>query len=232
MELTRSDIQKLIQAQKESTFLNHFIYSIRKDFKTQGCIQKNKIKIWKRTGLTGGFYPVYSFYFNPENILVKVTDELNPFAKYSQLLFPLFFFFPLLSTAFSDFHLKKFLICISIFLILTFACYLVSRKIYSYNRKDLLTDFYQLLNISSKNIQLAKQARSKILDAETEEKPAKEWSTSKILTRLFIYPFCLALILFSIFGMIPDGKFILAIPILAIVGVYLYSDLKIILKSK
>jgi len=161
-----------------------------------------------------------------------VTDELNPFAKYSQLLFPLFFFFPLLSTAFSDFHLKKFLICISIFLILTFACYLVSRKIYSYNRKDLLTDFYQLLNISSKNIQLAKQARSKILDAETEEKPAKEWSTSKILTRLFIYPFCLALILFSIFGMIPDGKFILAIPILAIVGVYLYSDLKIILKSK
>jgi len=44
MELTRSDIQKLIQAQKESTFLNHFIYSIRKDFKTQGCIQKNKNK--------------------------------------------------------------------------------------------------------------------------------------------------------------------------------------------
>lgn len=231
MELTKSDIQKLIQSQKENTFLNHFIYSIKTDFKIQGCIQKHKIKVWKKTRLTGSFYPVFSFEFDSENTLVKVTDELNPFAKFSLLPFPLFFFFPMLKTAFTDFYLKKFVVCITIFLILTFACYLLSRKIYSYNKKDLLTDLYQPINITTKKKKLINQGRSKILDSETEEKQEKEWSTSKILTRLVTYPFCLALILFAIFGMIPDGKFFSAIPMLAIVGAYLYSDLKIIFKQ-
>lgn len=227
MEFTKSDVQRLIQTQKGNTFFNHFIYSVTKDFKTQGCIQKRQIKIWKRTNFTGSFYPVHSFNFDSENKLISVTDELNSFAKYTQLLFPLFLFSPLLSTAFSDFYLKKFLICIIIFLILNFACYLLSLKIYSYEKKDQLKDFYQLL----KNKNLTKKGGSKILKRETEEAPIKEWSTSKILTRLFTYPFCLALILFAIFGMIPDGEIILAIPMLLIVGVYLYSDLKMIFKQ-
>nr|WP_199001351.1 hypothetical protein [Flavobacterium sp. ASV13] len=232
MELTKSDLQKLIQVQKENTFLNHFIFSLTKDYKTYGNIKKNKMNLWKSTGFTGSFYPVFSFEFDSEGTLIKITDELNPFAKFLRLLFPLFFFFPTLSTAFTDFQLKKFLICISIFLILSFASYLLSLKIYSYNKKGLLKDFYQVLNSTTKSKQLTKQSKSKILNNETEEKLEKEWTIGKILTRLFTYPFCFALILLVIFGMIPDGKFIIAIPMLVIIGVYLYSDLKMIFKSK
>ncbi|UPZ15881.1 hypothetical protein [Flavobacterium humidisoli] len=232
MEVTKSDIQKLIEVQKNNTFSNHFICSIKKDYKIYGSIEKHKINIWKRTSLTGSSYSVYSFEFDSEDVLTKVNDKLNSFAQFSQLLFPLFFFFPLLSTAFTDFQIKKFLVCISVFLFLTFACYLVSRRIYLFNKKDQLTDFYQLINIKANNKQLAKKHRSRILDLETEEKLEKEWSGSKILTRIFTYPFCLALILFGIFGMIPDGHFFIAIPMLAIVGVYLYSDLKMIFKER
>ncbi|KAF2081332.1 hypothetical protein [Flavobacterium sharifuzzamanii] len=231
MEVTKSDIQKLIQVQKNNTFLNHFICSIKKDYKIYGNIEKHKIIIWQRTSWTGSSYSLYSFEFDSEGILTKVNDKLNPFAQYSQLLFPLFFFFPLLSTAFTDFQIKKFLACISVFLFLTFACYLFSRRIGLVNKKDQLTDFYQLINIKANNKQLVKQHKSRILDLETEEKLENEWSSGKILTRLFTYPFCLALIFLSIFGMIPDGKFFIAIPILAIVSVYLYSDLMMIFKQ-
>jgi|GEM_PF-894432 len=228
MEVTKSDIQKLVKVKNTDSFWNHLVCSFKKDYKIYGEIQKNKIKIWEISSFTGVFYPVYTFEFNSENELVKTKDQLNSFARFLHFLFPILMFFPLLSTAIMDFQIKKFLACISIFLILTFACYLMSRKIYLYNKKDQLTDFYQLLNAKSNSKQSSKQHNSRVLDLETEEKPENEWSTSKIFTRLFTYPFCLALILVTIFGMIPDGKFVLAIPLMAIVGVYLYSDLKMI----
>lgn len=228
MEFNKSDIQKLIQTKKNDTFWNHFLFSLTKNYKIHGEIRENKIKIWQRTSLTGISYSVYSFEFDSENTLVKITDELNSFARVFQISFPLFFFFPLLSNAFTDFQITKFLISIGAFILLTFACYLMSRKIDSYNKKDQLADFYQLLNIKINKKQVIKLNRSKILDLETEEKQEKEWSTKKILTRLFTYPFCLALILLAIFAMIPDGKFIIAIPMLVIVATYLYSDLKMI----
>lgn len=227
MEFCKSDIQKLIQVKKSNNFWNHFLFSLNKNYKIHGEIQKNKIKVWQRTSFTGISYPIYTFEFDSENALIKITDNLNPFARFTQLLFPIFFFFPLLSNAFTDFQIKKFLVCISAFSILTFACYLMSRKIHSYERKEQLKDFYKLLDIKNKG-----NNRSNILNTETEEKPEKEWSGSKTLTRLFTYPFCLALIAFGIFGMIPDRKFIIAIPIFAITGTYLYCDLKILFNEK
>lgn len=227
MEFCKSDIQKLIEVNKPNTFWNHFLFSLNKSYKIHGEIQKNKIKIWQRTSFTGISYPIYTFEFDSENRLIKVTDKLNPFARFSQLSFPIFFFFPLLSNAIIDFQIKKFLICISAFIFLTFTCYLMARKIYLFEKKEQLKDFYKLLNIKNKE-----NNRNIILSIETEGEPEKEWSGSKILTRLFTYPFCLALISLVIFGMIPDGKFIIAVPILAITGTYLYCDLKIIFSQK
>ncbi|RXM48270.1 hypothetical protein, partial [Flavobacterium sp. YO12] len=83
MEITKSDVQKLIQVQKENTFLNHFIYAIKKDYKIHGNIEKHKINIWQKTSLTGSSYSVYSFEFDSENILTKVNDKLNPFAHFT-----------------------------------------------------------------------------------------------------------------------------------------------------
>ncbi|UTN04451.1 hypothetical protein L0669_00780 [Flavobacterium bizetiae] len=214
MEITKSDIQKLIEVKKEDTIKNHFLYSITKQYRSFGEIKENTIKVWKRTNTTGMSYPIFTFEFNSENKLIKTTDKLNPIAKFSQLLFPLFFFFPLLLNAFTDFEFKRFFACISAFLFLTFVCYLVSNKISKYEKKEQLNDFY------------------KIIGVKTEDKQEREWSKSKILTRLFTYPFCFALILISIFSIIPERGFLLAIPMLGIIGIYLYCDLKLIFEDK
>lgn len=150
MEFCKSDIQKLIQVKKSNTLWNQFLFSLNKNYKIHGEVQKNKIKIWQRTSFTGISYPIYTFEFNSENTLVRITDKLNPFARFTQLLFPIFFFFPLLSTAFTDFQIKKFLVCITVFILLSFACYLMSRKIHSYEKKEQLKDFYKLLHIKTK----------------------------------------------------------------------------------
>ncbi|KQO32957.1 hypothetical protein ASF10_19335 [Flavobacterium sp. Leaf82] len=214
MEITKSDIQKLIEVKKEDTIKNHFLYSTTKQYKSFGEIKENTIKVWQRTNMTGIYYPIFTFEFNSENKLIKTSEKLNPIAKFSQLLFPLFYFFPLLLKAFTDFEFKRSLACISAFLFLTFVCYLVSNKIFRYEKKEQLNEFYKTLGI------------------KTEDKQEREWSKSKTLTRLFTYPFCFALILLTIFLIIPEGGFLIAILILGIIGTYLYSDLKIIFKEK
>jgi hypothetical protein len=107
MEVTKSDIQKLIEVQKNNTFSNHFICSIKKDYKIYGNIEKHKINIWKRKSLTGNSYSVYSFEFDSEDVLTKVNDKLNSFAQFSQLLFPLFFFFLCFRLLLQIFKLKN-----------------------------------------------------------------------------------------------------------------------------
>lgn len=71
-----------------------------------------------------------------------------------------------------------------------------------------------------------------ILDIETDEKTKKEWSWSKTLTRLIMYPLSIFLIVINILFIIPKGQFILAIVSLGLVGVYLHADLKILLRKK
>lgn len=214
MQLSKSDILKLVKVRKENTFWNHFLYNSKTDYKIYGKVEKNNIKIWQKTTFAGAFYPVYSFDFNSEQELIKITDKLNPFAQVLRLLFPCIYFFPLISTSLTNFEFKRFLGASIVFLILTLICYLVSNKIYLFEKKEQLNDFYKTLGI------------------KTEEVPEREWSKNKILTRLFTYPFCFALLLVNIFLIIPEGKFLLSIPIFGIVGVYLYSDLKMIFKDK
>lgn len=213
MQLTKSDILKLVKVRKANTFWNHFLYAFKKEYKINGEIKKSTIKVWQKTSMTGAFYPVYTFEFNLENQLVKTTDKLNPVALFFRLLFPLIYFFPVLSTSFSDFEFMRFFVGISSFLILTFACYLIRNAIYKYEKKEQLKEF------------------QKTLGFKTKEETEKEWTRNKILTRLFTYPFCFALILVNIFLLLPEGDFFITIITLGIVGVYLYTDLKMIFKQ-
>lgn len=211
MQLTKSDISKLVKVRKSDVFWNHFFYSLKKDYKVYGDIQKNTIKIWQKGNMTGAFYAVYTFEFNSKNHLIKTTDKLNVYGKLLRLLFPFAYFFHILSTALTDFEFKRFFIGISIFLILVLAFILLSDKIYQFEKKEQLNDFYTKLNI------------------KTEEELEREWSRNQILTRLFLYPFCFALILFNILALI-EGEFSFVIPTIGFVGIYLYSDLKMIFK--
>ena len=70
---------------------------------------------------------------------------------------------------------------------------------------------------------------------EKIELPEKEWTFKKIIIRLFAYPFCLFLIgfgVYMIFNPVNWKSQGAGIGAMAIAGIYLYSDLKMIIKSK
>lgn len=214
MQINKSDILKLVKIRKVDTFWNHFIYAFTTNYRSNGEIKKNIIKIWQKRTMRGIFYPVFTFEFDNQNQLIKITDKLNPYGKIIQLIFPFIFFLPLIYTGIIHFELKQFIIVGTTIIILFLAILLLNNKLYQYEKKELLAEFRKTLNIKEENL------------------PEKEWSTKMILTRLFIYPFCFALILLNIFLLIPEGKFFIAIPMLSIIGVYLYSDLKMIFKTE
>ncbi len=63
--------------------------------------------------------------------------------------------------------------------------------------------------------------------------PKKEWTTETVAFRLFAYPFCLFLIGFGFYLLVNSlswNTLSIAIPAMAIALIYLYSDIKMILK--
>ena len=53
-----------------------------------------------------------------------------------------------------------------------------------------------------------------------------------MITRIFMYPFCIGLILLAIFLLFPNGEIIKAIASIAIAGAYLFTDIKILTRKK
>ena len=67
------------------------------------------------------------------------------------------------------------------------------------------------------------------------EKPEKEWTFKKIIIRLFAYPFCLVLIgfgVYMIFNPVNWKSQGAGIGVMTIAAIYLYTDLKMIMKNK
>ena len=213
MEITKSDVIKLIQNIKTNSLWNHFLCIINRDFSYNGEIQQNRIIVWKQGIWIGAFYPIFTFELNSQNHLINISDKLNPIAKFFYLLFPIGFSSLFISTMISDFEIKKFLVLTLIIIIFTSIYVFVTTKIYKYEKEELLKEIYEILEIEVE-----------------DEKIEKEWSKNKILIRVFAYPFCLFLIFLNIFLIIPEGEIFLAIGSLSIVFVYLYSDLKMIFK--
>lgn len=215
MEVTKKDIEKLIELRKEDTFLNHLWNIISRDFRPKGEVGRNEIKVWKQNMWNGPFYPIFSFELNANNHLTNITDKLNPVGKTIIVLFIfgfLYFVFPKNPMQF-DF-IGNWPI---IFFILVIASIVgvVVRMIHRFEKQNQLDEIFE------------------ILDIEVEQKkPEKEWSFKRIMIRLFTYPFCLFLIGLNIFLIIPNGQYFYALGTFGFVGFYLFSDIKMILKNK
>ncbi|MFD2724733.1 hypothetical protein [Hyunsoonleella rubra] len=215
MEVTKKDVEKLIELKRKDTFFNHLWNVFSRDLRSAGEINRHEIKVWNQNLWNASFYPIFKFEFNASNHLIKISDRLNPVGKMliGILVFGfLYFVFPKNPTEFNFIGSWPIILFLSAF---SSIFILFARMIYRFEKQNQLDEIFELLDI------------------EVEEKePEKEWSAKNILIRLFTYPFCLFLIGLNIFLIIPNQGYIPAIGIFIFVGLYLISDLRMIFKNK
>ena len=207
MEITKSEILKLIVKRKTDSFWNHLLYVLSKDFKCNGEVKDAQIKVWKQGSFLGAFYPIYTFELNSQNNLTNISDRLNPIGKVLFALPPIVYVFLFIKTMITDFHLIRFIILLSLLLALGTFYFLLTRKIYNFEKQEQLNEIYDFLDI------------------EVTDDKNKPLSKSGLI-RLFTYPFCFFLTFIILFYVIPQGKVFLSIGTLSFVGAYLYYDLK------
>jgi hypothetical protein len=217
MEVTKKDVEELIELRKKDTFLNHLWNIFSRDMRAKGEINRNEIKVWSQNMWNLTFYSIFTFEFNANNHLTNITDKMNPVGKtligIASLWF-LYLIFPNNSTEFNPIDKWQWIAIIAVFV---FLGVLLSRKIYKMERKNQLEEIYE------------------ILDIEIEEKPPeKEWSLKNILIRLFTYPFAIFVITICAWSLFANGikSIFLTLFGIGICGMYLYSDVRMIIKNK
>jgi hypothetical protein len=215
MEVTKKDVEKLIEVRKENSFFNHFWNVLAYDFRAKGEIGRNEIKVWRQNMWNMTFYPIFTFEFNANSHLTNIKDEINPIGKTVIGIMLIGFLYLIFPKNLSDFDLIDHLPFAIFIIIFASLIVLVTRMVYRFEKQNQLEQIFE------------------ILDIEVEEKkPEKEWTFKRIITRLLLYPFCIGLLLFAIFYLFPNGKVFMGIGSLVFAGMYLYSDIKILIGKK
>ncbi|CAM3525574.1 hypothetical protein [Aequorivita lipolytica] len=215
MEITKKDIEQLIELKREDTFFNHLktIYSF--DFRPTGEIGRNEIKLWRQNSWNRTFYPIFRFELNANNHLINITDKLNPIGKTFILIFLLGFLYLIFPENPFEFDVIDNWPITTFIIVMVITVVFISRMVYRFEKKNQLEQIF------------------KLLDIEVEEKKIEnEWSWKNILIRLFTYPFCIFLIGVNIFSIIPNGQYFLALGTFLVVGYYLIADIKMIVRKK
>jgi hypothetical protein len=217
LEITKKDIEKLIELRKENTFLNHLWNIFSRDFRAKGEIKRNEIKVWKQNMWNSVFYPIFTFELNSKNHLINISDNLNPIGKTIIYLFFAGISYLILPNLIYEFDLIRnwiLVLALSFFFLIFIS---VLRKGYIMEKRNQLEEIYEKLEIEQENT-----------------KPEKEWSLKNILIRIFTYPFSISIILICIWSVFKNGIWSV-FPMLfgiGICGMYLYSDIKMILKNR
>ncbi|TLF39753.1 hypothetical protein [Maribacter aurantiacus] len=214
MEITKSDIVKLIEEKQTNSFTTHLLAVLKSDCRPSGEIMDREIRVWRQNGWNKVFYPIFKFDLNKDGHLINISDKINPVGRIIYVLLCALFSIPWLNWVFEDFEISSHWVQIFGWVIFLGIFILVGLKVYRMEKKIQLEQIYD------------------ILDIETDKKIEKEWSWSKIITRLIMYPLSIFLIIVNVLFIIPKGQFILTIISLGLVGVYLYTDLKILMRKK
>lgn len=215
MEVTKKDVEKLIEVRKEDSFFHHFWNVLVYDFRPKGDIRPNQVKVWRQNLWNMTFYPIFTFEFNANNHLTNIKDEVNPIGKTFIGLLLLGFLYLIMPKNLSGIDFIEELPFIAFILIFASITAMVVRMVYRFEKQNQLEQIFEILDIEV-----------------AEKKPEKEWTLKKIITRLLLYPFCIGLLLFAIFYLFPNGKVTMGIGSLTFAGMYLYSDIKILIGKK
>lgn len=217
MEVTKKDVEKLIEIEKKNTFLNHLWNIFSRDMRAKGEIKQNEIKVWNQNMWNMTFYPIFTFEFNSNNHLTNITDKMNPIGKVIIGIATIWFLYLIFPKKPTEFNLIDNWQWITLIMIFVFLVVFVSLKIYKMEKKNQLEEIYELLDI---------EIDEKVLE--------KEWSVKNILIRLFTYPFSIFVVTICVWNLFANGlkSIFMSIFGIGICGIYLYSDIKMIMNNK
>ncbi|MEH1008374.1 hypothetical protein VDP25_11560 [Winogradskyella sp. ECml5-4] len=200
----KKDIEKLIIQNKKSTLKNHwndvFFYNTTK---YSGEIKPNELLIWRSAHFLRGAYPIFHLTFDQNAELNRIKTEKNPFHKLLNKIsigfFILLVLFLLITTEF-----KTAIIGIIGISVIGTLLYLVMSKTKKYETKILTDELKEAIETieREKNPELINKPKT-----ELKKEKIKEWTFTKILTRLLLYPFCLFILFFSITAFLPGAIF-------------------------
>lgn len=218
MEVTKKDIESLIEIHRSDTYFNHFRNLFTRDWRPTGAIGINEIKIWNPNFWNSSFYPIFHFKFNDSDHLIDITDRLNPVDKTIAFLPMVGLCTAIIYGLVTQEYDRGIWLLIGLGIIVYCLLFLVLRSNYRFEKEQQLEQIFE------------------VLDIETEEKePEKEWTLKKIITRLFIYSFTIGIIVLGVDIALNniDLKGIIALVITALICLgYIYIDIRILRENR
>lgn len=221
----KKDIEKLIVQNKKSNLKNHwndaFFYN---STKYSGEIKPNELLIWRSAHFLRGVYPIFHLTFDQNGKLSRIKTKKNPYHKLLDKIsigfFILLALFLLITTEF-----KSAIIGIIGISVIGILLHLIMSKSKKYETKILTDELKEAIE----NIEQVKNPKfiSK-QKMESKKEKVKEWTFTKILTRLLLYPFCLLILWFSMTGFFPEGKTLYGIFGIAVALAYPIADILLV----
>lgn len=221
----KDDLKKLIIENKKSTLKNHWKDAFFcNTTKYSGEIRSNELLLWRSSEYLRGFYPIFVLIFDQNETLKEIKIEKNPYQKYSEKFTILFFLILSILLAILENLQTSIIFGIGVSVIV-FLLQLILSKARKYETK-LLT---QELRETIENIE---RINNPELIIKSKEENEEEWTSSKFITRLLLYPFCIFLLGFSLTIFSTKEINFKLIAGIAIVLTYLITDILLIIKKK
>ena len=201
----KKDVEKLIVQNKKSNLKNHWNDSFHYNTtKYSGEIKQNEILVWSSSHFLRAAYPIFHLTFDQNGKLKGIKTEKNPYHKLLNKSSIGFFILVALGLILST-EIKTAIIGIVGISVVGILLHLVMSKSKKFETKILTDELKESIeNIERlNNPELTNKPKSEI-----KKEIVKEWTITKILTRLIVYPFCLLILWISIKVFLPEGKLV------------------------
>jgi len=225
----KKDIEKLIIQSKTSNLKNHwkdsFFYNTTK---YSGEIKHNKLLIWRSSHFLRGAFPIFRLTFDQNNTLNGIQTEKNQYHKLRNKITIGFLILAVLALLLTT-ELRTAIFGIIVIFIITFLLHSVMSNINTYETKILTEELKEAIEYIEhlKNPELKPAPKTESIKVKL-----KEWTFTKVLTRLLLYPFCFLIIWFSIAVFISEGKTFYGIFGIIVALAYPFADILLIFKNK
>ena len=224
----KKEVEKLVVENKKSSLKNHwddsFFYNITK---YSGEIRPNEILIWRSSHFLRGAYPIFHLTFDKNGNLKGIKTEKNPFHKLLNKI-SIGFLILLTLVLFITTDFKLAIIGTLGISLIAFLLNFVLTKSRIYEKKLLTEELKKTLeNIE----QLKSPGLINKPKTELKRETQKEWTFTKTLTRLLLYPFCALILWVSATEFLPVGKTILGIFGIVVALAYPIADILLVIKK-